>query len=200
MRAMLASRTSRSTSRAGVSRADFGRSTSGFFTEAWRLSDVPARPAEAGGAVGVLDQAQRFQIVGRRRSRTARRCEAIDEMADRRVEARLVAGGEIEALAPSGAARAGAARRRRARRSPAADELSVVLRAPEARAPPWCRSTTTGAPAAVSRKMAASVSPRMSGSVARRAPPSTRSGPQSKRRRRAGGSAPRRSSAAPRRP
>ena len=135
----------------------------------------------ARGPVGVLDQAQRLEVVGgvgleRRAAR-----ERVDEVADRRVEALLVAPVRLEALLARG-------RSEQAQRLAASAALALLptissrsgVRAgwPGAAIVP---PTTTGAPGAVSRKTVASVSPATSGSVRAARAATTRSGPHRKR-------------------
>src|SRR5215470_20211311 len=97
MRAMLASIRSRSTSSAGVSSADFGFPT--------RLADGEARVSmadilrlQAGGTIGVVDQAECLEIVGRPGFERCAGLEAIDEVRDHAVEARLIAAIAVVSL------------------------------------------------------------------------------------------------------
>src|SRR4249919_1745670 len=103
MRAMFASRMSRSTSSAGVSSTAFDCPISGcdvatMAMRSWAL--VTATEAQARSLVGVPDQAQRLEIVLRPGFERRTGLEAIDEMGDDAVEARLVAAIAIIALAP----------------------------------------------------------------------------------------------------
>src|SRR5262245_4860026 len=103
MRAMFPSITSRSTRSAGVSSADVCWPIS-MRDESVRVSIVRflcryRRALQPGGPIGVLDQAQRFEIVGRVGLEWRARLEATDEMRDDAIEARLVAALVIVAPA-----------------------------------------------------------------------------------------------------
>ena len=187
IRAMLASITSRSTSSAGVSSAGLGLADQaarqiGSSVHRETLLRLATRALQTGGPVGVFDEAQRFEIVDGVGLERRAGLEAIDEMRDDAVEARLIAGVGIVALAARRrAVQAQFGVRESGARLAADDFQADPEDATDSRLPPSVPVTSTGTPDAVSRKMAATVSPTTSGTVRAPRAATTRNSPQRKR-------------------
>src|SRR4051812_43366832 len=93
---MLASMMSRSTRSAGVSRSAFARPMR-FIVVSIASTGCRGGPRGSGRRIGILDQAKRLEVVGGVALEGGAALQAIDEMADRTVEARLVGLGEVVA-------------------------------------------------------------------------------------------------------
>src|SRR6478752_580405 len=131
---MFASMTSRSTSSAGVSSAYLLRPT-GVCKTSVRVSmpqsslRARTRTLEPCCPVGVFDETQRFQVVDRAGLERCAGFEAIDEMRDDTVEARLIARIGVVALAARVRSMQAELRVRERGARPGADHFQMIRRA-----------------------------------------------------------------------